>query len=237
MLSEWYWLGMFSYQPAIWGSTSPPELEAASVKCSSTMQPLFHEFGCFLKALVSTASWGKVLHCLTTCCVQSLCFSLVFHLPPSCFMLCPWFLPRGDSTPIVPSLVPPWHTSDLWTSVVPMLGHFISSLFCLVIPGREAVPQLWSPLWPFPELFLVQIYPFWGWRSKTIQGIQGAVCQWSGQWIKKWVGEIYLDFERLLTKAIKKLSRHWLKVKELLLQKKQEGINFHQWSVFIIAKP
>ena len=54
---------------------------------------------------------------------------------------------------------------------------------------------------------------------------------------EKWVGEIYLNFERPLTGAIKKLSSNWLNVKELLLLKKQEETNFHEWSVFIITKP
>ena len=75
----------------------------------------------------------------------------------------------------------------------------------------------------------------------------GRLC-WANPWTSlsvsmKWsvdkekgVGKIYLHFERPLTAAIKKLSSHWLKVKELLLLKKREGINFHQGSVFIIAK-
>lgn len=126
-----------------------------------------HLPGCFLKPLVSTTSWGKVLQSLKTHCVNNRRLSLVFHRPPSLITLCLQLLPGGDSAPIVPSLLSPvTNICDLWTSVISPLRHFISSLFCLVIPGWEAVPHLWSSLWPFPEPSPVQIYPFWGWRRK-----------------------------------------------------------------------
>lgn len=131
--------------------------------------------GCFLKLLVSTASWGKVLQSLMTRCVKSLCLSFVFHLLPPPFTLCPGSCPGGTRAPIVPSLLP-CDTRVWFMDLCPTPPyHFISRLFCLVIPGGEADPHLWSSLWPFPEPFPVQIYPFWRQRNKTAQGIQGAV--------------------------------------------------------------
>lgn len=110
----------------------------------------------------------------------------VLCFPPAASSLhsVPRFLPWGYSAPIVPSLLPPdtrgWFM-DLCPTPTPSF-HFISSLFCLVIPGGEADPHLWSSLWPFPEPSPVQIYPFWRQRNKTAQGIQGAVTWEITQW-------------------------------------------------------
>lgn len=131
---------------------------------------------CFvaLSGCLFTTSSGKVLQSLITYCMQNHCLSLseTSHLFSS--LIIP-VIPSWGRT--VFSLSPTWslcHTCDLWTSVLSPLSHFISSLFCLVIPSWEAVPHLWSSLWPFPEPFLVQIYPFWGQRNKTPHSIQGA---------------------------------------------------------------
>lgn len=130
---------------------------------------------CFvnLSACLSTTSWGKVLQSLITYCRQNDCLSLsgtshllISHYAPGPFL-------GKDNVFIVPNLVSLSHLWFMDLCHIPTQSfHFCP--FCLVIPSWEAVPHLWSSLWPFPELCPDQIYPFWGQRNRTLCSIQGA---------------------------------------------------------------
>lgn len=115
-------------------------LENAAVSCK-------YSFCEFVWLFSETAGIYSILRqslmqSLMTRCVKSLCLSFVFHLLPPLFTLCPSSCPEGAVLPLCPVCSPTTHMCDLWTSVLPPLCHFISSLFCLVIPGGEADPHL-----------------------------------------------------------------------------------------------
>lgn len=111
--------------------------------------------GCFVKLLVSSASWGKVLQSLITRCVKSLCLFFVFHLLPPLLTLCPGSCPEGTVLPLCPVCSP--HDTRVWfMDLCPTLTpsfHFQSILFSDSWWGSWSTPLiiLVTFCWTFPS--------------------------------------------------------------------------------------
>lgn len=122
--------------------------------------------GCFLKPLVPTASWGKVLQSLMTSGVKSLCLPLVFHLLTTPQVPALW----GQCSHCAQLATPGTHVCELWTSVIPPLGHFISSLFWSVVLGGGGCPTPLIVLMTLPWTFPRSNIPSLGSEEKNCTG-------------------------------------------------------------------